>query len=258
MPTLQINNQVVEAPEGATVLEAARELGVEIPTLCYHPALEPYAACRLCLVEVTDNGREQVVASCAYPAREGLEVRTDTERIHRLRRGLLRLYLASAPASTVVRELAARYGVTETDLVVSDPEGNCIMCGLCQRACEDLVGKGGLGFARRGRERRIGAPYDECLEDCLGCGACAFVCPTGHVTARLVADAVEVEPWRARVPVAVCEVCGEPVGPRAGLVELARKLEISEERLLVCSACRRRARGRELVRAGRRAVSRTL
>jgi NADH dehydrogenase/NADH:ubiquinone oxidoreductase subunit G len=258
MPILLINNQPVEAPEGATVLEAARLLGVDIPTLCHHPALEPYAACRLCLVEVTANGREQVVTACAYPAREGLEVRTDTERIQRLRRGLLRLYLASAPASAVVRELAARYGVTEGGLVIPDPESNCIMCGLCQRVCEDLVGKGGLGFARRGRERKIGAPYEEALEDCLGCGACAFVCPTGAVTARLVGDAVEVEPWRARVPVALCEVCGQPVGPRAGLEELARKLEIGEERLLVCPVCRRRAHGRELVRAGQRANLRKL
>ena len=252
MPTLQIDNQTVAVPEGATVLDAAAKLGVEIPTLCHHPALEPYAACRLCLVEITHEGREQVVASCAYPAREGLQVRTDTERIQRLRRGLLRLYLASAPAAAAVRELAARYGVTDTDLEVPDPEESCIMCGLCQRVCEDLVGKGGLGFAHRGRERRVGVPYDEGLLDCLGCGACAFVCPTGHVTAELVEGAVAVEPWQARVPLAVCEVCGEPVGPRPGLEELARKLAVEVERLLVCPVCRRRAHAQELARAGRR------
>ncbi len=254
MPTLQIDNQAVEVPEGATVLEAARSVGADIPTLCHHPALEPYAACRLCMVEVVSGGREQVVASCAYPAREGLEVRTSTERIQRLRRALLRLYLASAPASERVRTLAARYGVTGTDLAVADPESDCIMCGLCQRVCESLVGKGGLGFAYRGRERRIGAPYGEALQDCLGCGACAFVCPTGRVTARLAEGAMEVQPWEARVPMAVCKACGQPVGPQAGLEEAARTLEISLERLLVCPECRRQAHVREFARAARRGL----
>ena len=126
------------------------------------------------------------------------------------------------------------------------------MCGLCQRVCEDLVGRDGLGFACRGRERRIGAPYAEPLEDCLGCGACACVCPTGHVTAELVAVALAVEPWHARVPLAVCDICGEPVGPRAGLEEMARQLEIEVERLLVCPVCRRHTHVRELARAGER------
>jgi ferredoxin len=252
VPTLEINDRQVTVPEGATVLHAAQEAGIEIPTLCYHPALEPYAACRLCLVEVgTPSGGWQIVTACAFPAREGLRVRTDTAQVQQLRRSLLRLYLAGAPASAPLRELAARYGVFETDLRVPDPEAQCMLCGLCERVCR-LVGRAGLGFAYRGRKRKVTPPFEEPLENCLGCGACVFVCPTGAVVEKLGAEIIEVEPWGARVPLATCRVCGEPVGPAAALEEVAERLQLDRERLLLCARCRRQQHGGELARSSRR------
>ena len=79
--TITVDGKDVEIQEGQTVLKAAKKLGIWIPTLCYHEALEPQGACRLCLVEVEDQGRRQLVASCAYPATQGLKVLTDTERV---------------------------------------------------------------------------------------------------------------------------------------------------------------------------------
>lgn len=253
MVSITINGQEVEAPEEATVLQAAQQIGVDIPTLCYHPALPPYACCRICIVEATLRGRTRIVASCAYPVAEGLVVETDTPRIHRLRRGLLELYLAQAPAAESIRELAAEYGVTETRFAVRDPEQKCILCGLCERVCAEIVGKSGISFAHRGIERKVTPPFEEALEECLGCGACGFVCPTGAVVEQLVEGALEVQPWGARLPLATCRQCGAPVGPQAALEEAAAKLQVDQEQLLLCPTCRRREHGTQLSHAMHRA-----
>ena len=94
MVSLTIDGKTVEVPEGSTVLEAAQKVGIEIPTLCYHKALEPYGACRLCLVELVRSWGSQIVASCGYPAQDGLEVKTDTERVLRNRQVMMELILA--------------------------------------------------------------------------------------------------------------------------------------------------------------------
>lgn len=255
MVNLTINGRPCEAEEESTVLEAARQMGVEIPTLCYHPAVPPYASCRLCMVEATLRGRTRVVASCAYPVAEGLVVETETPRIQRLRRVLLEFYLAQAPAAEVVRELAARYGVTETRFTVRDPEEKCILCGLCERVCGEAVGRSGISFAHRGVARKVTPPFGEPPRNCSGCGACVFVCPTGCVTERMEEGSIRIAPWEAQVPVARCRVCGEPVGSQVALEELAEKLGIEPERLLVCSACRRKRQVKELARTGRRGLT---
>lgn len=252
MITITINGQSYPAEEEATVLQVAQAHGVEIPTLCYHPALPPYASCRLCVVEATLRGRTRIVASCAYPVAEGLAVETNTPRLHRIRRTLLELYLAQAPRAQRVRELAAQYGVTESRFPVRNPEEKCILCGLCERVCADLIGRAGISFAYRGVKRRVTPPFEEPLENCLGCGACVFVCPTGAVVERIAPEALEIEPWGARVPLATCQVCGEPVGPAAALEEIAAKLSLDRDRLLICARCRRQQHGSELARSSRR------
>ena len=114
MPRLIINGNEIEVEAGARVLDAAKKLGIEIPTLCSHKAVTPQGACRVCVVEIESGGRSRLAASCTHPAEDGLNVRTDSERVINSRKLALELLLAQAPESEVVRELALQAGVTET------------------------------------------------------------------------------------------------------------------------------------------------
>ena len=177
--TLTIDDQPVTLEPGSSVLEACQELGIKIPTLCYHKALGGYGACRLCLVEVEQNGRTDIQASCVYPVQEGLIVRTDTERVLRTRRIMAELLLARCPNVDKVKEVAAELGVTETRFPKKDED--CILCGLCTRVCSELMKSGAVDFRGRGNTREVGPAYDKHSPICMACGACAVVCPTGAV-----------------------------------------------------------------------------
>jgi heterodisulfide reductase subunit A len=179
MISLTINSQKVDVGPGKTVLEACQQLGIRIPTLCHHRALPPYGACRLCLVEVEERGRSRVQASCLYPAREGLIVRTDTEGVIKTRRIMAELLLARCPNSEKVKAVAAELGVTESRFPKKAED--CILCGLCTRVCSDLMKTGAIDFGGRGNRRKIGPAYDKLSPICMACGACAVVCPTGAV-----------------------------------------------------------------------------
>jgi len=176
-----LNGKRREAGPGTTVLEAARAAGVDIPALCAHEALEPYGACRLCIVEVREKGkkRSRVVASCLYPVKEGLEVESDTARIKKLRRFLLELLLARSPRSPYVKELAAKHGVKKARF--SSAGDDCILCGLCVRVCAEVVKADAIGFSERGIARKVDSPFGIDHSRCIACGACTFVCPTGAI-----------------------------------------------------------------------------
>ncbi len=175
MIALTIDGKKVEVEEGSTVLEAAEKLGIHIPTLCYHKSLEPYGACRLCLVELASSRGSVIQASCVYPAQEGLVVKTDTERVLKNRRIMLELLLARCPDSVRLKEMAAEMGVGEPRFPKKNDD--CILCGLCTRVCEERMGVGAISFANRGSERKVSAPYDKHSPICITCGACKVVCP---------------------------------------------------------------------------------
>ncbi|MGB9841240.1 MAG: Coenzyme F420 hydrogenase/dehydrogenase, beta subunit C-terminal domain [Candidatus Bathyarchaeales archaeon] len=178
--TLTIDGVEVKTRKGTPLLEVARQIGVEIPTLCYYSFVSPYGSCRLCSVEITTkSGRNRIVTSCNYPAEDGLKVETKSEKVLMVRKGVLELLLARCPKVVRVKNLAREYGLTEPTLWVSDPDEDCILCGLCVRACKELVGVSAINFAMRGVKREITAPYHKFSDDCIGCGVCALVCPTG-------------------------------------------------------------------------------
>ncbi len=184
MISLTINDQVVEVPEGTSLLDAAALVGAKIPTLCHHKALLSYGACRLCVVEVQSADRPvSVQASCQYPALDGLVVRTDTPRIARARRVVAELLLARCPDAPAIREIAAGLGVTSTRIAAKNDD--CIYCGLCVRMCEQRMGRSAVSFSGRGLRRKVEPPYGRHNEDCWTCRACDFVCPTGRLISGL-------------------------------------------------------------------------
>ena len=125
MPTVTIDDIPVDVPEGATILDAATKAGIWIPALCHHPAVAPPATCRLCMVEIRDGDWSKLVASCIYPAADGIAIYTETERVHNVRRWVLEMLLASCPASPEIAALAERYGVDRTRFAVNDPDQTC-------------------------------------------------------------------------------------------------------------------------------------
>lgn len=182
---LTIDGRNVIAKAGATILDAAREAGIFIPTLCHHESLSPYGACRFCTVEVESRGRTRLAASCTLPAANGMKVSTTSERVLRLRRILAELMLARCPTSTVVRRLASEIGVEKTrfrrppgeSATIVHEEG-CILCGMCVRLCDDVLQVGALGFEGRGARRKVTTPFGKPAEACLACGGCSSICPT--------------------------------------------------------------------------------
>lgn len=177
--TFKLDDIEVKAKEGATILEVAKSMNIKIPTLCYNKALSTFGSCRVCSVEIIDRrGRSRIITSCNYPIEEGLNVYTKSERVIKVRKLLLELLLARTPKVPKIQQLAREYGIEKPSFSVEDPDEDCILCGLCTRACAELVGVNAINFANRGVLRKVTTPYDSFSEDCVGCGACAMVCPT--------------------------------------------------------------------------------
>lgn len=180
MVKFTIDGRGVEAKPGKTILEVASALGINIPTLCYHKALLPQGACRLCVVEI--SGRPRLAASCAYPVEEGIEVRTDSPRVVRARKLVAELLYLRCPQVPRVQELAREMGVDETRLERFTPDNeNCILCGLCVRMCKERMGVNAIDFVNRGPRRKLTTPFSQHSPICLTCGSCQSVCPTGAI-----------------------------------------------------------------------------
>src|SRR3972149_2470477 len=212
MIKLIINDKELSAEKGKTILEVARDAGILIPTLCNHESLPPYAACRFCIVEVTHKGVTRCRASCSFPVEEGMEIKTHSERVLKIRRILAELMMARCPESDVIRDLAYDIGVGECrfdrargekspcrtcgickireEMRLTAPDGipssfvhkgGCILCGMWVRLCDDVMKIGALAFESRGIRRRVTTPFRKPSEFCITCGACSSICPTGAI-----------------------------------------------------------------------------
>ena len=182
--TLTIDNKEVKAEEGMTILEAARSVGIDIPTLCYHEKLKPYTACRICMVEIETRGRINLDTACSRPVADNLVVRTRSEKVDKTRKVLLELMLAHAPDSPTLQELAREYGADESRF--EKEPSFCILCGLCVRYCAEVKKKNAIGFVDRGIKREIMFIPEIASRECWDCKECFPLCPTEALQAAYV------------------------------------------------------------------------
>ncbi len=178
---LNIDGKEVAASAGMTVLQAAQQADIHIPTLCHHEKLEAYGGCRLCIVEVEARGRKSYVVSCLYPVEPGIVVRTRSEKVDKIRKVLVEELMAHAPDAPELVRLAEEYGA---DRHRFDKETSfCVLCGLCVRYCDEVKHKNAVGFIENGAVREISFIPEIAAKECWSCQECFTLCPTSYAQA---------------------------------------------------------------------------
>ena len=181
---VKIDGKDVQASEGMTVLEAAQSAGISIPTLCHHEKLEPFGACRLCIVKVQVGNWSKHVVSCVYIVEENLEVTTRSEKIDKIRKMILELQLAHAPDSPELMAYGEEYGADRDRF--EKESSFCIHCGLCVRYCNEVKKKNAVGFIDRGIRKEISFIPEVAAKECWDCKECFELCPTEALQAAYV------------------------------------------------------------------------
>jgi len=233
--TLTIDGMAVTVPAGTSVMAAAMHAGTQIPKLCATDSLEPFGSCRLCLVEI--EGRRGTPASCTTPAENGMVVHTQSDKLHKLRKGVMELYISDHPLTCLtcaangdceLQDMAGvvglrdvRYGYDGDNHVAPTAEkylpkdesnpyftydpSKCIVCNRCVRACEEVQGTFALTIAGRGFDSRVAAgPTNFFESECVSCGACVQACPTATLQEKSIHEFGQPE----HAAVTTCAYCG--------------------------------------------------
>lgn len=236
-----LDGQSVTAKPDETVLSVANRHGIDIPNLCHHETVTPYGACRLCLVEVFWGKRSKLVTSCIYMPSEDDVIETDNERVRRARRMILELLLARCPEVEIIRKLAKEYGIEEP-MFLADADATtgerCILCGLCVRVCDEVIGQNAINYANRGIKRVITTPFDDQAEECIGCGACVFVCPTGALHYEDIDGERVMKELHTRMPLLNCRVCERPFATEKQIAKCRDRLKLPQDLAETCPECR--------------------
>lgn len=227
--TLTIDGQSVTVPEDFTIIKAAKEIGIEIPALCYDPSLEIVSACRLCVVEI--EGSNKLQTSCSIVVQDGMVVHTESDMVVKARREILQLLLDNHPndcltcqkaGECLLQDYSYKYGATfrnhggarrEGELVdttspyIIKDDSKCILCGKCVRTCYEVSDRKVLDFANRGFETKISADADLTLENssCVACNRCVSVCPVGALLDKRMHN--KVRSWEGEMEIVECKVC---------------------------------------------------
>jgi len=213
MIKIEVNNQIIEAKEGETILSALKRENLSVPTLCHMKGLLPSGACRICVVEDEQSGR--LIPSCSFPVADGMKLKTHSRRVIESRKMIIELLLSDHPDDCLycvrsgnceLQHLSIEYNVRErrisgkkSDLhkdlssmsIERDP-AKCILCGRCVRMCEEVIGVSAIDFINRGSKTVIGTTFNDGLNtsSCINCGQCILVCPTGALNERGYLDRV--------------------------------------------------------------------
>ena len=238
---ITIDGRKLEAKGEQSILEVARENNIYIPTLCFSEEIKPYGACRLCLVEIEKQGRKRLVTSCLYPVEEDLVVQTTTPRVKSTRQMIMKLLLARCPENKAIKNIAKELGVEETPFVLEN--NNCILCGLCTRACEEVVGSNAISLVNRGINREVAPPYYEASDICIGCGSCVYVCPVNAIKMEDTVDKRILTFPNAKVQkvefkLKRCKKCGSYWAPEKQLAFISEKTALPIEIFELCPDCR--------------------
>jgi heterodisulfide reductase subunit A len=238
MVTVNIDGKKVEVLEDTTILKAAELAGIWIPTMCFSELLEPYGVCRLCSVEVIRGKRSRIVTACNYPVREGLTVRTNSEKVKWIRKLIMELMYSRWPNVPVVKEMAVALGITESrfkSLEIDEAEDACILCGNCVNMCRDVVKASVLAFEGIGIERKVVLPFNEKSDACINCGACAYVCPTGHIKIKsLEYERGALKDWHLGPKTAISIPTLQAV-PRVPVIDKEACIKMQTEGCGICS-----------------------
>ncbi len=247
MVELIIDDKKVTVEEGATILAAAKKIGINIPNMCYDKRLRPYGGCRLCVVE--QEGNPRLLASCSTPVAPGMVIKTDTPKLKKARQTVLELLLIHHPLDCPVCDKAGECDLQDIAYEYGKPEGRfirhrkamppdvrgplveltanrCILCGKCVRICAEHQGRGALGFIGRGFPTVVQPAFGEILE-CDYCGQCIDICPTGALLSKPMK--FQARAWFLEEKDTVCPFCGcgctLTIGTREGKILRSRAKE---------------------------------
>ncbi len=236
--SITIDGNKIEAQAGEYLLDVCRREFIHIPTLCDHKDLKPYGACRLCIVEWDRGNNSRIVTSCNFPVKDGQIFRTNSEKVQKERKMVMEFTLARSSKTPEIIKLAESLGIYPDKVRFPKKEEGCILCGMCIRVCSEVVGANAISFVHRGPERKVASPFFGEAANCIGCGSCAYICPTKIIKMEEDEKTRRFPMWKVEFEMAFCKKCGQKIAPKKQLEFFCKKANLPRDWFDICINCR--------------------